>query len=81
MLKPVIVSKKSDLKLGKIYRGLVTGPWCEPEPFQCFRVVARSTSRGWVNYLVSVNGEKDREWLEMLTFINGPWYYYEIQTD
>lgn len=80
MVKLVIVSKRK-LEMGKIYRGLERGPWHEPEPNQCFRVVAPSTEQGWINCLVAFHGEKERKWLEMLAAINGPWLYYEIQTD
>ena len=81
MIKLVIVSKNPALEIGKIYRGLEKGPWHEPEPNQCFRVIARSTAEAWVECLVSFHGEKERSWLEMLVNINGPWFYYEIQTD
>ena len=81
MIKMVIVSKNPALVIGKMYLGLASGPWNEPEPKQCFLVVARSDEQGWIDCLVSYKGEKERSWLEMLTYINGPWYYYEIQTD
>ena len=80
MLKLVIVSKKPDLEIGKVYRGLAIGPW-GPEPNQYYKVIASSNEQGWIDCLIAFRGEKEREWLEMLVCINGPWYYYEIQTD
>ena len=43
MAELVIVTKNPDLEIGKVYRGLTTGPHNEPEPNQCYRVVAHST--------------------------------------
>ena len=80
MLKLVIVTKK-ELEIGKVYKGLQRGPWYRPEPNQCFRVIARDTEQGWINCLVSFHDEKERGWLEMIASIDGPWRYYEIQTD
>ena len=81
MPKLVVVSKKSDLEIGKVYRGLDRGPWHRSEPDQYYKVIARSNEQGWIDCLVDFHGEKEREWLEMLVCVNGPWYYYEIQTD
>lgn len=69
------------MEIGKVYRGLLSGPWCEPEPNQCHKVVARSSKQEWVDCCVAFSGGRLRDHFEMLTEINGPWYYYEIQTD
>jgi len=81
MPKIVIVSKNPDLEINEVYRGLATGPWHEPQPNLCYKVVARSTEQGWIDCLVAFKGEREREHLQMVASINGPWYYYEIQTD
>ena len=81
MSKLVITSKNPNLKVGKIYRGLDKGPWHRSEPNQCFFIVAKSTEQAWIDCLVSFHGEKERSFLEMLAVVNGPWYYYEIETD
>ena len=80
MAKLVIVTKR-ELEIGKIYKGLATGPWHEPEPDQCVKVIAQSDEQGWIDCLVEFRGEREREWLEVLVQINGPWLYYEILTD
>ncbi|KKR32048.1 MAG: hypothetical protein UT65_C0010G0012 [Parcubacteria group bacterium GW2011_GWF2_39_8b] len=79
MAELVIVTKNPDLEIGKVYRGLTTGPHNEPEPNQCYRVVAHSTEEAWVNCLVAHG--KERAWQEMICRINEPWYYYQIETD
>ena len=79
MAELVIVTKNPNLEIGKVYRGLTRGPWLEPEPNQCYRVVSRSTEEAWVDCLAAHGG--DREWNEMLCCIDEPWYYYQIQTD
>ncbi len=78
--KLVIVTKRK-LEINVVYRGLQRGPWHEPEPSQCYKVIVPSTEQGWIDCLVAFHGEQEREWLEILAAINGPWNYYEIQTD
>lgn len=80
MAKTVIVTKKT-LEVNKVYQGLDTGPWNEPRPEQYFRVIAPADAQDWIDGLVAIQGEGEREWLDMLIHINGPWNYYEIQTD
>lgn len=76
----VICSKNPNLKIGKIYRGLDSGPWkYGPLPNQCFMVISKSTAEAWIECNVAWGGPRDH--FEMLVDINGPWFYYEIQTD
>lgn len=79
MPKLVIVTKNSDLEIGKFYRGLEKGPWNEPEPEQGFKVIGRCTAEEWIDCCVAFGGPRDH--YEMIVDMNGPWHYYEIQTD
>ncbi|HVS79417.1 MAG TPA: hypothetical protein VHF05_00385 [Candidatus Paceibacterota bacterium] len=79
--KTVIISSIPDLEIGKIYLGLTKGPWYQPLPGQCYKVVAHSTEQEWIECLVAFHGEDFRDHFEMLAAVEGPWFYYEIQTD
>ena len=77
----LIIASKRKLEIGSKYKGLARGPWYEPEPNQCYKVIATGTEEKWINCLVNYHGEDERGYLEMLAAIGGPWFYYEIQTD
>lgn len=77
----LVFAGKEKREVGKFYRGIEYGPWCEPEPEQCFKVVAVASEQDWIDCIVSFRGEEERSWAEILAKINGPWLYYEIQTD
>ena len=79
MHKLIMCSKNSDLKTGKVYHGLETGPHREPRPEQSYVVLRKATKEEYLDCMVSFGSE--RVWEEMICEINGPWYYYEIQTD
>ena len=79
MAKTVITSKNPDLVIGKVYSGM-EGPWGYGLlSHQAFRVVERSTDEAWIDCNVAWGGHRD--YLEMIASVDGPWYYYEIQTD
>ena len=77
--KVIMTNTDPDLEIGKVYKGLrgLDGRWLEN---QHYRVVAKSNATEYVNYVVSIGG--DRVHLERLVKKSG-WsrYYYEIQTD
>ncbi len=82
MPKMVLCSKVPDKKIGGVYRGIEESPWsmgCIPLPKQCYRIVAVATEQDWIESSVSFGAPRDH--CEALVKINGPWYYYEIQTD
>lgn len=80
MNKLIVCSKDPNLEIGKIYKGLARGPiGYGALPDQYHRVIAKATEQDWID--CNVAWGSDREWTEILAQINGPWYYYEIQTD
>lgn len=79
MGKLYITSKNPDLKPGEVHTGM-TGPWKYGFlPSQTYRIVGPAKEEDWVNCHVEWGGPRDH--FESITKINGPWYYYEIETD
>ena len=80
MKKTVICSHVPDHEIGKVYKGIDAGPHAEPRPEQYFKVIGHATEQDWIDCCSDYSPHL-RDHFEMLVKINGPWYYYKIETD
>lgn len=79
-MKLVITSHNPNVKAGDIHEGLQMGPWkYGPLPKQFHKIIGPATKEEWIECNVAWGGPRDH--LEMIADVNGPWYYYEIETD